>query len=104
MEIILGFATILGGLTAVWFFWDKYNEKNHWVYEDKQVNNNWFELSDLKKTLETEGFTFRWSNVDAIEERKQKGYKIIYEEDKQNKRKYRLVNKSGQVLIGRKPI
>ncbi|WP_077343060.1 hypothetical protein [Pseudocolwellia agarivorans] len=24
MELILGFATILGGITAIWFFWDKF--------------------------------------------------------------------------------
>mgnify|MGYP003649207648 CR=1 FL=1 len=26
MEIILGIATLLGGVTAIWFFWDKYHD------------------------------------------------------------------------------
>lgn len=27
MNVILGLATILGGIAAVWYFWDKYNSK-----------------------------------------------------------------------------
>jgi hypothetical protein len=28
MAIVLAIATLLGGITAIWFFWDKYREKN----------------------------------------------------------------------------
>jgi len=39
IEIILGIATILGGITAIWFFFDKYKEKKENLSEPEQVVN-----------------------------------------------------------------
>ena len=103
MEIVLIIATILGGIAAIWFFYDKYSGKNKFSVEGKTVNNNWWEASELKKRLETEGYnTFAWSNSDRVEERMDEGYEVIFDVDSNKKIKYKLVNKSGQVLIGRK--
>jgi len=105
MEIILVIATILGGIAAIWFFYDKYSGKNEFSVENKTVNNTWWESSDLKKSLEADGYNkFAWSNSDRVEERIDEGYEVIFDEDKDkdNKIRYKLVNKSAQVLIGRK--
>ena len=102
MEIVLAIATMLGGVSAVWYFWDKYRRNREWREKEKVVNSNWWESSELKRTLEARGFKFRWSNRDRIEERKQSGYELIYEEDKINRTRYVLVNSSGQVLIGKR--
>lgn len=109
MGIVLIVATILGGIAAIWFFYDKFSSENEisgeneFSVENKTVNNNWWESSELKKCLEAEGYnTFAWSNSDRVEERIDEGYEVIFDEDKDNKIKYKLVNKSAQVLIGRK--
>jgi hypothetical protein len=102
MEIFLAIATILGGVSAVWYFWDKYWCNREWREKEKVVNSNWWESSELKHTLEARGLKLRWSNRDRIEERKEKGYEIIYEEDKTNRTRYILVNSSDQVLIGKR--
>ena len=102
MGIVLAIATILGGIAAVWYFWDKYQRNREWSEKEKVVNSNWWESSELRHTLKARGFKFRWSNRDRIEERKQRGYELIYEEDKTNRTSYILVNSRGQVLIGKR--
>lgn len=79
-------------------------KQNHWKIKEKGVNSKWWESSDLRRTLEPQGYTFRWSDRDRIEERKQNGYNLIYQEDEVNRTKYVLKNKSGQVLIGKRAI
>lgn len=78
--------------------------QNHWKVKEKEVNSKWWEASDLRRTLEPQGYTFRWSDRDRIEERKQNGYNLIYQEDETARTKYVLKNKSGQVLIGKRAI
>lgn len=97
MEIVLGIATILGGIVAVWFIWDKFFATK---VSPKVVNGFWWESSPIKESLEKKGYSFRWSNSDTVEERLRNGYEIIYEKGLLKKQK--LVNKSGQVLIGKK--
>jgi cell division septal protein FtsQ len=96
MEIVLAVATILGGIVAIWFLWEKFFLQK---LIEKEVNNSWWEASPLKQSLEKEGYSFRWSNAESVEDRLNNGYKIIYE--KTLFKKYKLVNKSGQVLIGK---
>lgn len=99
---MLAIATILGGIAAIWFFWEKYRKKDEWHEEDKIVDPSWWESSELKKITDAQGYTYRWSNPEKVEGRKTNGYSIIYEENKKSKIRYRLVNKSHQVLIGKK--
>jgi len=100
---ILGIATVLGGIAAVVYFRDKWREKQEWTEKDKVVNNNWWESSDLKIQYETRGCKeFYWSNSDRVAERVTEGKEVVFETDEENRTKYRLVNKSGQVLVCRK--
>ena len=97
MEIIIAIATILGGIGALWFFYDKFFSskpdlgiQNEGIpektIENKIVNSIWWESSELKKSLEAEGYnTFSWSNSDRVEERIDKGYEVIFDENKDNK-------------------
>jgi hypothetical protein len=107
MEIIGGIAAIIGIITGLWFLYEKFvlhrrsDSQADWKVVEKEVNSIWWEASDLKRTLETQGYTFRWSDHDRIEERKQNGYNLVYEEDETNRTRYVLKNKSGQVLIGK---
>ncbi len=39
MEIILAIATILGGITALWFFWEKYSEARKSVYKGSEAKD-----------------------------------------------------------------
>ncbi len=45
---ILGIATVLGGIAAIGYFRDKWKEKQQWTEQEKIVNPNWWESSDLK--------------------------------------------------------
>ena len=101
MEIVLGIATVIGGIAAILFFCDIYKKRRQWQEVEKVVNSNWWESSELKKNLKAQGYKFRWSNADAVEQQRSIGYEIIYEEDNSNKKKYKLINRSGQVLIGK---
>ena len=103
MAWVLGSATILGGIAAILYFRDKWKDRNRFTEEDKKVTSAWWEASDLKKGYEARGFrSFGWSNLDRIAERQDDGAEVIYLLDDTRKVKFRLVNRSGQVLIGRK--
>jgi hypothetical protein len=100
---VLGIATVLGGIAAVIYFVDKWKERSRFTEEDKQVTSAWWEASDLKREYEAMGFrSFGWSNADLVAERQAEGAEVIYEVDNGKKSKSRLVNRSGQLLIGRK--
>ncbi len=97
---ILGIATVLGGIAAIGYFRDKWRERQQWTENEKVVNTNWWESSDLKTQYETNGYKdFGWSNADRLSERIAEGKEIVFETDEENRTKYRLVNKSGQVLV-----
>ena len=99
----LGIATIIGGIAAIGYFRDKWREKNTWTENEKEVNSSWWESSTVKSEYEAQGFTgFGWSNSDKVAERIASGKEFVYEKDEENRIKYRLVNKSGQVLLCKK--
>lgn len=99
---VLGVATIVGGIAAIFYFRDKWKDRNRFTEEDKEVTSAWWEGSDLKRAYESKGFrSFGWSNSDRIPERQAEGAEVIYELDNARKVKSRLVNRGGQVLIGR---
>ena len=100
---VLGVATILGGIAAILYFRDKWKDRTRFAEEDKLVTSTWWEASDLKKHYEEKGFrSFGWSNADRVAERQAEGAEIVYEVDNARKTRSKLVNRSGQVLIGRK--
>jgi len=114
MEIILAIATFLGGIVAIWFIYDKFfsskpgddiqDEGNlEKIIENKTVNSAWWESSELKSNLEAQGYNkFYWSDDDRVEERIDNGYDLIFDENNDKRIKYKLVNSSDQVLIGKK--
>lgn len=103
MASVLGLATILGGIAAILYFRDKWKDRNRFTEENKEVTSAWWEASDVKKHYEAKRFrSFGWSNSDRVEERQVEGSEVIYLIDDARKVKFRLVNRSGQVLIGRK--
>lgn len=100
---LLGIATVLGGIAAIFYFGDKWKDRTHFTEEEKQVTSAWWESSDLKKQYEEKGFqSFGWSNADRVAERVAEGAEVIHEIDNERKIKSKLVNRSGQVLTGRK--
>jgi len=100
---ILGIATILGGIAAIGYFRDKRREKQQWTEQQKEINDTWWESSELKKQYEENGCNnFGWSNSDRVAELIAEGREIVYEVNEDKRVKYMLVNKSGQVLVCRK--
>ena len=70
---------------------------------DKLVTLRWWESSALRAEYEQRGFSkFYWSNRDAIPERQQQGYEVVLENDAAANMKYRIVNKSDQVLLAKR--
>ncbi|HZX35113.1 MAG TPA: hypothetical protein VFF54_01295 [Thermodesulfobacteriota bacterium] len=103
--LVLGIATVLGGIAAVGYFRDKRREKQQWTEKEKEVNNAWWESSELKKQYEAKGCKdFSWSNSERVAERIAGGKEAVYEIDEDNRVRYRLVNKSGQLLLCRKSV
>ena len=99
----LGVATLFGGIAALIYFREVWNKKRAWTEMDKQVNTVWWESSDLKKRYEADDYEgFAWSNQDSLAQRLAEGREIVYEIDEKSRVKYKLVNKSGQVLLCRR--
>lgn len=97
---ILGIATLLGGVAAIVYLYEKRRERQKWAEKEKKVNNKWWESSELKKQYEAKGYRdFSWSNSNRVAERLAQGKEIVYEIDEKNRVKYKLVNDSGQVLL-----
>lgn len=97
MEILLAVFTILGGISAVLYFWDKFFVKEE---AEKEVNNSWWESSNLKRKLESKGYSFRWSSSEKVAQRVNEGYEVVFE--KELFKKHKLINSSGHILIGKK--
>lgn len=90
-------------VAAVFYFRDKWQERNRFTEQEKEVTSAWWESSSLKREYEAKGFrSFAWSNSDRVAEREAEGAEVIYEIDSDRRVKFRLVNRSAQVLIGRK--
>lgn len=70
--------------------------------KDKVVTSAWWEASDLRMQYLARGLkTFRWSDSERVAEREQKGYEVVYLVDTAANVRFRIVNKSGQVLIAK---
>ncbi|WP_041416005.1 hypothetical protein [Shewanella halifaxensis] len=61
MELILGIATLLGGITAIWFFYDKRHVIAAWFKLNKSHDSarSIFDVSD-------EDFGFISNNLDTL--------------------------------------
>ena len=103
LDWLLIIATLLGGVAAIGYFRDVWRKKRQWVEKDKEVNSAWWESSGLKNQYEEKGYKdFGWSNSDLVAQRIEDGKEIVFEIDEGNRVKYKLLNRSGQVLLGRK--
>ena len=73
------------------------------IEKDKMVTTEWWNASDLRKDYESRGLkSFRWSDAARVPEREQQAFVVVYLEDAVAKIRYRIVNKSGQVLIAKR--
>jgi len=101
----LGIATLLGGIAAILYFLDKWRAKRKWTEKDKEVDSAWWHSSELKKEYEAKRCKdFKWCNSDRVAARLQEGMTIVYEIDGETRTKYRLVNRSGQLLLCRSAV
>lgn len=70
---------------------------------DKLATSNWWEASDLRKEYVSRGLNhFHWSNAERVAEREQQGQEIVLLDDVEANIRYRIVNKSGQVLMAKR--
>lgn len=73
-----------------------------WEEEEKLIDSNWVKKSGFQDKAENDGLTLRWSNPDKIQTRMLDGYDVVYEIDESKRMRRRLVNKVGDVLIGKR--
>lgn len=73
-----------------------------WKEEVKLVDIKWPEKSGFKQKAEADGMEISWSKPDKLESRKLDGYDIVYELDKKNRIRRRLVLRDGLILIGKR--
>ncbi|MDA2932543.1 hypothetical protein MYX19_05255 [Nitrospinae bacterium AH-259-F20] len=77
MGFVLAFATLLGGLAALWFFWDKILKLSRRTWRGpthrrvEMPETKWVDLkypsdSDLQQQLEAEGYMVRWCTDDNL--------------------------------------
>ena len=70
---------------------------------DKLATSTWWEASDLRKEYVSRGLNhFHWSNAERVAEREQQGHEIVLLDDVEANIRYRIVNKSGQVLMAKR--
>lgn len=74
----------------------------NWKDEIKLVSFDWVEKSGFKKEAEKQGITLRWSQPDKIETRILDGYDIMYEFEKINRVRKKIILDDGSVLIGKR--
>lgn len=79
----------------------KYKKKNDLTEEEKLINHNWPEKSGFLKEAKEKGYALKWSSPENVEERILDGYEIMYALDLENKKKYRLIDKSKALLMGK---
>lgn len=71
--------------------------------EDKLATSAWWEASDLRKEYLSRGLNhFHWSNADRVAEREQQGHEIVHLDNREANIRYRIVNKSDQVLMAKR--
>ncbi len=70
---------------------------------DKLVTSRWWESSTLRGNYEQRGLAhFHWSNAESVPEREQENYETVYLDDAGANVRYRIVNRSGQVLMAKR--
>lgn len=71
--------------------------------ENKLVTAAWWEASDLRKEYVGRGLHhFHWSNAERVAEREQQGHEIVQFDSVGTNIRYRIVNKSGQILMAKR--
>jgi hypothetical protein len=69
--------------------------------EDKLVDMSWLTKSGFDEQWQQKGYKLRWSRPDKIASRSYEGWEVIYEVDKIQRIRRRIVLKGGMVLIGK---
>ena len=74
-----------------------------WDEEEKLVDFNWPRKSGLAAKAETKGMKLAWCRSDNIASWQFDGYEIVYEVDKINCVRRKLVLRDGLILVGKRP-
>jgi hypothetical protein len=72
-----------------------------WDEQVKLVDMSWPQKSGFEAEAEERGLQLRWSNPERLESRRLDGWDVVYEMDKQQRIRFRIENKSQQVLIAK---
>jgi|SRR6185295_2820021 len=108
MGLVLAVATILGGIAAVWFFWEKmarhgqqqpapFSSKPEIVY----VDQNYPEDSGLGPKLRAEGKRLYWSREDELQRRLDlQGWNLVVESRADGRRRtFRIRDPHGDLFL-----
>ena len=96
---LLGVA-LSGAALAVDLF-SRFKNSREWREEDKLADEAWLQLALQDGDLES-GPSYRWSNPEKVAVRLRGDYEMVYVFDEKERTKFRVVNKSGQVLIAKR--
>jgi hypothetical protein len=110
LGIILGIATLLGGIAAIWYFWDKIapvRDKRTLSAEPLEityVDLDYPEDSGLAKRLRDEGFRLYWSREDELTRRVElQGWEVVVETLADGRRRtLRIKDPHGDIYLIRK--
>jgi hypothetical protein len=74
-----------------------------WEVRDKRVDREWLEKSGFLVQCEANGIKLGWVNAEHVASKELDGWAVLYELDKPNRIRYRLVRKGGEVpaLMGK---
>jgi hypothetical protein len=74
-----------------------------WSEEAKLVDREWLKTSGFEEFMKNQGYKLRWTTPEKVETRKLYGYEIIYEIDKSNRVRRRIVRgREPLTLLGKK--
>jgi hypothetical protein len=73
-----------------------------WDEEEKLVDSNWPMRSGFQAKAEAEGLKIAWFPADRVASRDLAGYWPVYELDKFNQIRRKLVLSDGSVLVGKR--
>lgn len=114
METVLAAATILGGIAAIWFFWDRIVALwKRWTApplpppapSDKWVDFRYPVDSGLQQRLEAEGYDVAWCFDSRLARKTElEGYEVVVDRDAEGKEWIIRLhdNPSDQTLVKRK--
>lgn len=70
---------------------------------DQLATSDWWETSDLRKEYVSRGLNhFDWSDAKRVAKLQQQGHEIVVLDDVEANIRYRIVNKSGEVLMAKR--